>query len=52
MERIVNGPDSSVVLSPQGASVRRIQHQIAGQAQLESKSTGREPRRRVTISRG
>ena len=52
VERVISGLESSMELSPQGNSVRRIQHQIAGEAQLESRSTGREPRRRVTISRG
>ena len=52
VERVLGGRDLSVRLSPQGASVRRIQHQIAEQARLESRSSGREPRRRVTISRG
>ncbi len=52
VERVLGGRDQSVQLSPQGGSVRRIQHQIAERARLESRSTGREPRRRVSISRG
>ena len=40
-----------VELQPQSSFVRRVQHQIAEQAKLRSHSTGREPKRRVTISK-
>jgi predicted RNA-binding protein Jag len=49
VERILKGGASRVQLQPQSAYVRRIQHQIAEQAQLRSRSVGRDPRRRVTI---
>jgi stage III sporulation protein SpoIIIAA len=39
-----------VVLPPANAYVRRLQHQIANRFNLESKSSGREPFRRVTIA--
>ncbi len=50
--RIVEGEEEAVELQPQSAVVRRMQHRIAEEARLRSFSTGREPRRRVTIRRG
>jgi stage III sporulation protein SpoIIIAA len=41
----------AVSLSPQVAYIRRLQHQIAQELRLNSASNGREPYRRVTISR-
>jgi len=41
----------SIELSPQTASIRREQHQMARQANLVSHSLGREPYRRVRIYR-
>jgi stage III sporulation protein SpoIIIAA/DNA-binding NarL/FixJ family response regulator len=38
-----------VELSPQGAYIRRLQHQLAEQYNLGSRSAGREPYRRVQI---
>ncbi len=38
-----------VELSPQGAALRRLQHQLAEQYNLQSLSIGREPHRRVQI---
>jgi stage III sporulation protein SpoIIIAA len=40
-----------VELLPQNAYVRRLQHELAGQHHLESRSVGREPRRRVRVMR-
>jgi hypothetical protein len=40
-----------VELSPQSAYIRRLQHLIAEQADLSSRSTGKEPHRRVRIFR-
>jgi hypothetical protein len=40
---------SSVELSPQNAYVRRHQHDVARQANLISRSKGKEPNRRVRI---
>ncbi len=42
----------TVELSPQNAYIRMLQHQLAQRYNLASKSTGREPRRRVRIFRG
>jgi hypothetical protein len=41
----------SVELDPQGAYIRRLQHQLAERYNLASASTGREPHRRVIIYR-
>jgi stage III sporulation protein SpoIIIAA len=41
-----------VELSPQSSYVRRLQHQLAEQHLLQSRSTGLEPNRRVHIYRG
>ena len=46
---ITNGQRASVQLSPQAAAMRRRQHQLAREANLLSRSSGKEPRRRVTI---
>jgi hypothetical protein len=40
-----------VDLSPQSAYIRRLQHQLAEQHSLSSRSTGKEPYRRVRISK-
>ncbi len=40
-----------VELSPQSAYIRRLQHQLAEQHSLSSRSTGKEPYRRVRISK-
>jgi stage III sporulation protein SpoIIIAA len=47
--RIANGQRNAVPLAPQSATVRRRQHQLAREANLLSRSSGKEPRRRVTI---
>ncbi len=52
VDRILAGETNEIELQPQAAFVRRVQHRIADQALLRSHSVGREPRRRVTISRG
>ncbi len=38
-----------VELSPQNAALRRLQHELAGQHNLQSLSVGKEPHRRVQI---
>ena len=48
---VLNGAEPAVELSPQNAYIRRLQHQIAERYNLVSRSTGREPFRRVMISR-
>ena len=49
--RQVQKGEETVTLTPQMAYIRRLQHQIAQESSLASTSVGREPNRRVTISR-
>ncbi len=44
--------DRPVELAPQGAYVRRLQHELAQRFNLTSQSRGREPKRRVRILPG
>ncbi len=48
---VLNGADGTVELTPQNAYIRRLQHQMAQRYNLSSRSHGREPHRRVLISR-
>jgi stage III sporulation protein SpoIIIAA len=48
IEKIVSGARSAE-LSPQNAYVRRYQHEMARQANLYSRSRGKEPNRRVRL---
>jgi stage III sporulation protein SpoIIIAA len=44
--------DRPVDLAPQGAYIRRLQHELAQRFNLSSQSRGREPQRRVRIAPG
>jgi stage III sporulation protein SpoIIIAA len=44
--------DRAVDLAPQGAYIRRLQHELAQRFNLSSQSRGREPQRRVRIAPG
>jgi predicted RNA-binding protein Jag len=46
---LLNRGMRQVELAPANSYVRRLQHQIAGRYNLESRSHGREPNRRVQI---
>jgi stage III sporulation protein SpoIIIAA len=46
--RVIN-EGRPVELAPQNSYIRRLQHQIAGRYNLESRSAGKEPNRRVRI---
>lgn len=48
--QIITGKDS-VELTPQNAFIRRLQHLLAERHNLNSRSLGKEPQRRVVISR-
>ena len=48
VHQIIDGA-AAVELSPQGAYIRRIQHLIAERHDLDSKSEGKDPNRRVVI---
>ena len=47
--RLMEG-EGAVELQPQGAYIRRLQHQLARNHNLASRSVGRDPYRRVTLS--
>jgi hypothetical protein len=48
---MLNGAGEEIELSPQNAYIRRLQHQMAQRYNLSSRSHGREPQRRVVVSR-
>jgi len=50
ISRVLEG-EQAVSLAPQSAFVRRYQHEAAKRAQLNSRSFGEEPYRRVRIYR-
>ncbi len=51
IQRVLNGAADDIELSPQSATIRGQQHQLARAANLISHSYGREPYRRVRIFR-
>ncbi len=50
IEAVLNG-ERWVELPPASSYIRRLQHQMARQAELVSHSYGKEPQRRVRIFR-
>ena len=48
----IRGGEEFIKLKPQASQIRKRQHQLARQAQMQSASVGDEPRRYVTIFRG
>jgi stage III sporulation protein SpoIIIAA len=48
---VLNGDGEEIELAPQNSYIRRLQHQLAQRYNLASRSSGREPYRRVLISR-
>jgi predicted RNA-binding protein Jag len=50
IDAVLNG-ERWVELPPANSSIRRLQHQMAREANLVSHSYGKEPRRRVRIYR-
>ncbi len=51
IRRVLNGEEQAVDLSPQNAFIRRQQHEMAQNANLVSRSYGKEPYRSVRIFR-
>ncbi|MFC2021860.1 R3H domain-containing nucleic acid-binding protein [Chloroflexota bacterium] len=49
---LVKNGQEEVELSPQSSYIRRLQHLIAERNELSSKSSGKEPQRRVKIYKG
>ncbi|MFC1901299.1 R3H domain-containing nucleic acid-binding protein, partial [Chloroflexota bacterium] len=52
VNRVMDGEEGTIELSPQGAYIRRLQHLIAERSELNSRSSGKDPQRRVRIYRG
>ena len=52
VEKVKNGDEGEVELSPQSAYIRRLQHLIAERNEMASRSEGRDPNRRVRIYKG
>ncbi len=52
IKNVKSGRSRSVQLSPQDASLRKVQHDLVREADLLSRSSGTEPRRRVTVYAG
>ncbi len=50
IEKVITGERSMVQLAPQEAYIRRIQHELARESNLPSRSSGSDSERRVTIS--
>jgi stage III sporulation protein SpoIIIAA len=51
INQVLNGERRAVELMPRSGYVRRLQHQMAERYNVQSESRGREPHRRVKISR-
>ena len=51
LQRVLAGDMDEIELRPQNAYIRRLQHQMAQEASLQSHSNGREPNRRVRVYR-
>jgi len=51
IDTLAKGERDEVELAPQAAYVRRLQHQLAEEHQVTSRSSGREPFRRVRLFR-
>jgi stage III sporulation protein SpoIIIAA len=52
ISQMAQGRQQEIELSPQNSYIRMMQHQLAERFDLRSKSTGREPHRRVRIYHG
>lgn len=50
--QVLNGERSAVELMPRSNYIRKLQHQMAERYNVRSESRGREPNRRVKLSRG
>lgn len=51
VNQVMDGGRESVELAPQTTYIRRLQHQMVERYNLQSESTGKEPRRRLRIFR-
>lgn len=51
INQLLNGERGAIELTPQDSIIRRLQHQMAERYNMQSESRGREPFRRVKLSR-
>ncbi|MFC1921241.1 R3H domain-containing nucleic acid-binding protein [Chloroflexota bacterium] len=51
VNKVIDGEEGTIELSPQGAYIRRLQHLVAERSELTSRSSGKDPQRRVRIYR-
>jgi hypothetical protein len=51
IHQVLKGEKAAVELTPQGSIIRRLQHQMAERYNVSSESKGKEPHRRVKVSR-
>lgn len=51
ISQVIDGQLDSIELTPQNPYIRRLQHQMVERYNLNSESTGKEPRRRLRIYR-
>jgi len=51
ISQVIEGQTESIELAPQNPYIRRLQHQMVERYNLNSESTGKEPRRRLRIYR-
>ncbi len=51
INQLLNGERNAVELTPQDSIIRRLQHQMAERYNMQSESRGRDPFRRVKLSR-
>jgi len=51
IQQVLNGERNTVELTPQDSIIRKLQHQMAERYNIQSESRGREPFRRVKVSR-
>lgn len=50
--QVLNGERNAVELTPRSNYIRKLQHQMAERYNVRSESRGREPNRRIKLSRG
>lgn len=50
--QVLNGERNQIELTPRSNYIRKLQHQMAERYNVRSESRGREPNRRIKISRG
>ncbi|HEU4326559.1 MAG TPA: R3H domain-containing nucleic acid-binding protein [Roseiflexaceae bacterium] len=52
ISQVLNGEEQAVELPPRSNYIRKLQHQMAERYNVRTESQGREPHRRIKVSRG